>query len=224
MYCSFPDVSFGELRIGRWWAACWLSRNLFRRREEKSFGHSGSNNQWCHSQSIEKHATKIHLETEQRSNTKRVSLTSPWTTDWAISWALLLFSDVTRSYELDKSKLKSMFDKTAKPAESTSGQQPFQFQFFNNEQAAPLPVPSLWFSCNTFLALPKSSSCFRNTVWTSVIVLRTTKTVPKTIRLFTATVWRRGGGGGVWTRTYTTTVSCLMLKWTRHSITLPDAV
>lgn len=154
MSFAFSGVSFGELRIGRWWVACRLSRNLFRRREEKGFGHSGSNNQRCHSQSIEKHATKIHPETEQRSDTERVSLISPWRTDWDISRTLFLFSDVTRSYELDKSKLKSMFDKTAKPAESTSGQKPFQFQFFNYEQVAPLPVPSWWFSCNTSLALP----------------------------------------------------------------------
>lgn len=44
-----------------------------------------------------------------------------------------MFRDTTRVYELDKSKLKSIFDKAAKPVETPAESTKFQFQFFHTE-------------------------------------------------------------------------------------------
>ena len=50
-----------------------------------------------------------------------------------------MFRDTTRVYELDKSKLKSIFDKAAKPVETPAESAKFQFQFFHTD---PTPTPT----------------------------------------------------------------------------------
>lgn len=56
-----------------------------------------------------------------------------------ISDFFLYFSDSTRVYEFDESKLKSLFNKTLNTSNENGG---FQFEFFSNNEPVTLPTPS----------------------------------------------------------------------------------